>query len=163
FLQANLDASTSAEPTGPTVADEPGIAQRLIRIVAFRVQAGLATDPRQLTRELVQSLVDSHLVAAGAADALVEEVVGAVTPADTCRRRPSVLWPPNHRLVPVYVDVDVHDATSGRDGFTLTSVTSSEPDTGLGRDDRPGDIQDWYVGRPDTAGKLRAERAGDGP
>ena len=50
-----------------------------------------------------------------------------------------------------------------RDGFTLASVTSSEPDTGLGPDDRSGDIQDWNVGKPDTVGKLRAERAGDGP
>ncbi len=41
---------------------------------------------------------------------------------------------------------------------TLVSVTSSQPNRGLGRDDVPKDIQGWTTGTDDRAGLLRAER-----
>jgi hypothetical protein len=41
---------------------------------------------------------------------------------------------------------------------TLVSVTSSQPDSGLGREDVPNDIQGWTTGTDDRDGRLRAER-----
>jgi hypothetical protein len=79
-----------------------------------------------------------------------------------CTANPSSLWPPNHKLVDVSVSVIVKDRGSGPGGFVLRSVTSNEPDDGLGDGDSPNDIQKFQVGTPDTSGKLRAERSGGG-
>ncbi len=42
------------------------------------------------------------------------------------------------------------------------SVTTNEPDNGLGDGDASNDIQGWAVGTADTSGQLRAERSGKG-
>jgi hypothetical protein len=57
--------------------------------------------------------------------------------------------------VPINVSVNVTDSLSGPAGFNLVSVTSSEPDSGL------GDIQ-GFVGSGSTSGQLRAQRLGSG-
>jgi hypothetical protein len=44
----------------------------------------------------------------------------------------------------------------------LASVTSNEPDDGLGDGDTSADIQGFEPGTASTAGRLRAERAGTG-
>ena len=77
-------------------------------------------------------------------------------PTVTCNASPNVLWPPNNKLAPVYVSVNVTDSLSGPAGFNLVSVTSSEPDCGH------GDIQGFVVGTPSTSGRLRAKRLGSG-
>jgi hypothetical protein len=56
----------------------------------------------------------------------------------------------------------VSDAEAGPAGFTLTAVTSNEPDAGLDQDDLPNDIQEFTLDTPDTSGQLRAERADTG-
>jgi hypothetical protein len=72
-----------------------------------------------------------------------------------CGALPEILWPPNHRLVPVTVSVTVNDALSGPGNFVLASVTSNErqPDNDVSHD-----IQGFPVGRASTQGLLRAER-----
>ena len=77
-------------------------------------------------------------------------------PAAACSASPNVLWPPNNRLVPINVSVNVADSLSGSAGFNLVSVTSSEPDCS------PGDIRGFVVGTPSTSGLLRAKRLGSG-
>lgn len=77
-------------------------------------------------------------------------------PTVTCSPNPNTLWPPNNKLVPVNVSVNVTDWLSGPAGFNLVSVTSSEPDSGL------GDIQGFIVGTPSTSGQLRSQRLGSG-
>jgi len=68
----------------------------------------------------------------------------------------------NHKLVTVTATAPtVTDRCgSGANGLTLFSVTSSQPDSGLGPDDVPNDIQNWTTGTADTSGQLRAERYG---
>lgn len=73
-----------------------------------------------------------------------------------------VLWPPNHKLVPVTVTYAVYDYASSIASVVLTSITSSEPDNGLGDGDTENDIQDVELGTLDTAFQLRAERSGNG-
>jgi hypothetical protein len=77
-------------------------------------------------------------------------------PAVACSASPNVLWPPNNQLAPINVSVNVTDSISGPAVFNLVSVTSSEPDSGL------GDIQGFVVGTPSTSGQLRAQRLGSG-
>ncbi len=83
-------------------------------------------------------------------------------PTVSCSSNPSTLWPPNHKLANVSASVSVTDSESGPAGFTLLSVTSSEPDNGLGDGDTANDIQGWSTGTADTSGQLRAERSGTG-
>jgi microsomal dipeptidase-like Zn-dependent dipeptidase len=83
-------------------------------------------------------------------------------PLVTCSSSAPSLWPPNHRLVNVQFGVTVDDPLSGPAGFTLLSVTSNEPDNGLGDGDTPNDIQGFAIGTPDLTGQLRAERSGRG-
>jgi serine protease len=78
-------------------------------------------------------------------------------PTITCAATPSTLRPPNHKLRPVSVAVSASD-DSGSVTVTLVSVTSSQPDSGLGREDVPNDIQGWITGTDDRSGLLRAER-----
>jgi predicted extracellular nuclease len=69
---------------------------------------------------------------------------------------PNKLWPPNHKLVTVQAKFK---SSSDVSSVTLLSVTSSEPDSGLGYGDKPGDI---VIVDNDTI-KLRAERYSAGP
>lgn len=67
------------------------------------------------------------------------------------------LWPPNHKMVPITVSVTAADAV-GVASSRIVSVTSNEPDDGLGDGDTAGDIE---VTGPLSV-KLRAERSGSG-
>jgi Metallo-peptidase family M12B Reprolysin-like len=71
---------------------------------------------------------------------------------------PSVLWPPNHRLVNVTVSYDVTDNCPLPPGSCTLSVTSNEPVNGTGDGDTS---PDWIV-LDDHHVLLRAERAGNG-
>jgi hypothetical protein len=61
---------------------------------------------------------------------------------------PSLLWPPDHRLVPVTVTVQVEDACGGAVRCRIVSVSSDEPFSLL---------PDWII-TGDLTLKLRAER-----
>jgi len=67
------------------------------------------------------------------------------------------LWPPNHKMVAVTVSATASDLV-GVVSLKIISVTSSEPDNGLGDGDTPNDIQ--VTG--DLTVNLRAERSGTG-
>jgi hypothetical protein len=70
------------------------------------------------------------------------------------------LRPPNHKLVTINASVTVTDTCDPSPTFVLTSITSNEPDNGLGDGDQPNDIQGATYGSADTTFRLRAERAG---
>jgi len=89
-------------------------------------------------------------------------VVDTVAPDINVSVDPATLWPPNHKLVNVSATVTVTDACDPNPVFTLTSVTSNEPDNGMGDGNTTGDIAGADIGTADTAFKLRAERAGSG-
>jgi hypothetical protein len=66
---------------------------------------------------------------------------------------PSMLWPPNHQMVPVSVVVKASDGTATPPVCAITSVSSNELPS-------PGE-SDWIVTAP-LAVELRSERAGGG-
>jgi hypothetical protein len=86
-------------------------------------------------------------------------------PALTLALTPSVLTPPNHKLVDVHATVQANGCASGLD-VVLTSVQSSEPDDLPGPTDGHtlNDIQNAETGTPDFDFSLRAEadRTGGG-
>lgn len=69
----------------------------------------------------------------------------------------AVLWPPSHKMVSVSVSGEATEAVSEVTGRIL-SVTSNEPDNGLGDGDTAGDI---VITNPGTV-SLRAERSAKG-
>lgn len=78
FLEARLDGTSTSEPTGLAVAEEPEIMDRLVRIVDFRVREGLTDSAAELTDNLVGSLVDVGLVSPEEAEELISDVLQQV-------------------------------------------------------------------------------------
>jgi hypothetical protein len=76
-------------------------------------------------------------------------------PTVACSATPSVLWPPNNKLVAVTTQVTVDDTGSGPAGFTLISFTSNEGDVAA-------ESKGWTPGTQDTSGSLQAARLGTG-
>lgn len=83
-------------------------------------------------------------------------------PTLSCATSPSTLWPPNHQLVDVLLEIGLTDALSGPATWSLDTATSDEPDDGLGDGGTTNDIQGADIGEPDTSVRLRAERSGAG-
>ena len=77
---------------------------------------------------------------------------------------PAVLWPPNHKMVPVVVDVQVADDQDPSPAVALVSVTSNEPDDAPGGGDgnTVNDVQGADLGTDDREVLLRAERSDSG-
>jgi hypothetical protein len=71
---------------------------------------------------------------------------------------PNVLWPPNHKLVPVTISATASDNCDSSVSCLITSVSSNEPVTGPGFGNF---APDWIITGPQTL-SLRAERAGFG-
>ena len=90
-------------------------------------------------------------------DPVVVGICEATPPAVTVTVDPDSLWPPNHQYVDVTATVEVEDFDSDPT-ISLISVTSNEPDNGLGDGDTPDDI----VIVDDFNFQLRAERSGNG-
>jgi VCBS repeat-containing protein len=88
--------------------------------------------------------------------------VDTTAPDFSVRLDKSTLWPPNHKMVEIAASLDFSDDTSDIASVVLTSITSSEPDDGLGDGDTANDIQDADYGTQDNQFSLRAERSGQG-
>jgi hypothetical protein len=103
-----------------------------------------------------------------ASDTQVVTVVDTIPPLISLSVTPSVLWPPNHQMVEIALDVRTADVCDRAPSLTLTSITMSdggettafEPAIGAaaGRGRTTNDIQ---VGADGTI-RLRAERSGRG-
>lgn len=86
------------------------------------------------------------------------DVCDEIAPTLSVAMSPHILWPPNHQYVTVSPIIDVADNFDTDVTVTLLSVTSNEPDNGLGDGDTPNDI----VINDDGSVDLRAERSGTG-
>jgi len=96
-------------------------------------------------------------------DRTMQMIVDSTPPRLSLSVAPEVLWPPNHRLVPVEAMVTASD-TCGSASVVLASVSSSEPDNAPdpGDGNTDGDIDEIEPGTPDFMFLLRAERTGGG-
>ncbi len=94
------------------------------------------------------------------ADTVDVTVVDTAAPTiHSVSANPNVLWPPNHKMVEVIVDVDAEDDCDADPFCMITEVTCNEPING------PGDGStepDWECTDDPLVVLLRAERAGGG-
>jgi len=100
---------------------------------------------------------------AGATDTddVTVTVVDTKPPVVTLRMSPDRLWPPNHKMKTVQAILNIQDCDPATT-VKLISVTSSEPDNGLGDGDTSGDISGASFGTDDRQVQVRAERSGTG-
>jgi len=95
-------------------------------------------------------------------DAMVLTISDTTPPTLTAKANRSVLWPPNHELLPIAVETSASDNGGGAPVITAT-ITSNEPQDGLGDGDT---ASDWTAPVVDATGHvsltLRAERGGSG-
>jgi hypothetical protein len=95
-------------------------------------------------------------------DATAATVVDTTAPTLSLSVSPAVLWPPNHKLVPVTVVPTASDTCNASPSLRLVSITSNEGDLANGSGHTSPDIQDAQFGRDDRQFLLRAERRGGG-
>jgi len=80
----------------------------------------------------------------------------------TLELSPAVLWPANHKLVTIDATIVVEDICDAALQVQLVSITSNQPDDGLGDGATEADIQGAAFGTDDRQFQLRAERSGVG-
>jgi hypothetical protein len=96
-------------------------------------------------------------------DSVNVTVQDTTPPTITLALSPSVLWPPNHQLVPVVATVNVHDSCDADPpSVELVSIVSNESANGRGDGSTSADVLDADIGADDRDFKLRAERSGLG-
>ncbi|MFC1577623.1 LamG-like jellyroll fold domain-containing protein [Thermodesulfobacteriota bacterium] len=84
------------------------------------------------------------------------DVFDTTPPEISLSVNPYILWPPNHKMIPVSVTARAIDNCDPNPICQIKSVTSDEPENGLGDGDTAPDIE---IKGPFTV-NLRAERAG---
>ena len=89
-------------------------------------------------------------------------VVDTTAPALSLSASPSVLSPPDHKLVSVTVTPTLTDTCDDSPTLRLVSITSNEGDLANGSGHTSPDIEDAQFGTDDRQFLLRAERQGGG-
>lgn len=155
-----LDGSGSKRSVSPLLTytwmqtDGPSVTLNLTDPVHPMFTApGVSSGGDSLTFKLiVNDGVDS------APDEVIVNVLDLNDPpaCDLAQVSPALLWPPNHKLVPVTI-TGVSDPNNNPVTITITGVTQDEPVNGLG----DGDTSPDAVIQGSTV-RLRAERSGAG-
>jgi hypothetical protein len=89
-------------------------------------------------------------------------VVDTTPPELAITVSPTTLWPPNHKFVPITVEVVTSDICDASPAIRLISITSNESANGSGDGNTSPDVQGALIGQDDRAFQLRAERSGNG-
>jgi hypothetical protein len=95
-------------------------------------------------------------------DTVMITVQDTTPPVVTLKLSPPVLWPPNHKMRDIHATLEIVEECDPEPVIEIVSVTSNEPDNGLGDGDTENDIQGVEVGTADMDFALRAERQGMG-
>jgi hypothetical protein len=151
-----LNGSASSDPDGDTLnflwKDEHGNVVGNAAIVNVTVPLG--AHPFPLTVD------DEH---GSTASASVTITVRDTTPPTlSVLLSPNVLWPADHKMIPITAGIQMNDVCDANPRDVLLSIVSNEPDNGLGDGDTPNDIQGAALGTDDRSFLLRAERLAKG-
>lgn len=96
-------------------------------------------------------------------NATAARVLDTTAPQLSLAVSPTVLWPPNRKLVPVTIRVAAADLSAASPTLRLASITSNEGERANGSGHTSPDIQDAQFGTDDRQFLLRAQRRPFGP
>jgi len=163
-----LDGSGSQDPDSTPGTEDDLVAYEWFETTSGGGERPLGTGPMPvagfpLGAHTIELRVVDRFGERGAVRASVG-VLDTVAPSLALVATPTVLWPPDHRLVPVGVTWTVADRCDPAPSISLAFAASSEPDDGPGTGDgvTTGDVQGFQPGEADAGGLLRAERAAGG-
>jgi len=145
FLQVIWKINGTAVQTNNVAAGTP------TTLAAVSLEAGFAFGESEISVTVYDGI--------GSASCISKVTVVDTTPptVESAKASPNVLWPPNHQMVRVRVEVKASDAC-GEVRSKIVSVTSNEPVNGHGDGNTS---PDWKI-TGDLTVDLRAERAGPG-
>jgi K319L-like, PKD domain len=156
--RVKLNGTGSTDPNGDIVQYEwfenYGTSGETLLGTGAMLQIGLPLGSHVITLRVTDATAKT------ATDDVTIDIVDTTPPKVTLRVRPFSLWPPNHRMVDIHATVSVDEC--GPYQVVLESITSNEPDNGLGDGDTANDIQGAALGTEGYDFSLRAERAGGG-
>jgi hypothetical protein len=148
-----LDGSASSDPDGDPLTYQWQDAAGHIVATTAQAQVSVPLGARTFT------LTVDDQRGGTASDSVVITVRDTTPPViSSLVASPDVLGPPNHKMVPVSLAAVVSDAADANPTCEIVSVTSNEPQNGLGDGDT---APDWVLTGNLTL-DLRAERAGNG-
>jgi hypothetical protein len=90
------------------------------------------------------------------------EVVDTTPPMLEVEATPSVIWPPNHKMIDIHVTVRTSDICDLVPEIRLVSITSDEAPNGNGDGNTKPDFDRADFGTDDRYFRVRAERKGNG-
>lgn len=142
--------------TGPVAGVSGGGTLATLTFETFADRFG--SSPIHLANVILVDAKDADIAVASVADGSLS-YIDAVPPVfESASASPGVLWPPNHKMVPVTVTASVTDAVDPSPITRILSVSSNEAANGSGDGNTDAD---WQITGPMTV-NLRAERSGKG-
>jgi hypothetical protein len=122
---------------------------------------GTTSDPREYSQQGEYTITWTYDDGHGNATTQKQTVIVQDVTAPVIENKittPELLWPPNHKMIPILVSVTATDNCARPVENRIVSVTSNEPQDGLGDGDT---APDWEITGPLSL-NLRAERSGIG-
>ena len=151
-LVSNPSANATLDP--PTISKVQTTAQQ-VDITGTVLVSDLTSCPAVIQVDVKATDVCGN----AAANLATAQVFDRIPPTIAVTLNRTSLWPPNHSMADISASVSVADNCPNAT-FVLTSITSNEPEDGLGDGDTAPDIAGADFGTPDTEFQLRSERAG---
>ena len=146
--------------------DGPAVLSYTWRFVSLPHDSGLTNadivDADRATARFTPDVAGSYVVRLEVFDgeaSAFDNVLITATCIERVTASPNVLWPPNHKMVPVTVGVSVSNRCPAVPVCQISSVRSNEPVNGLGDGDT---APDWEITGAALTVRLRAERSGQG-
>ncbi len=125
--------------------DHPKLTHHSKSLAAYAGRTVRLSVDMQVNRNFLDAQFDNFRLAGSCTPPVIASVIAT----------PNVIWPPNHKMVPVTVSVDA-SATCGPPVCKIVAITSDEPSNGRGDGNTSPDA--LIVGA--LAAEIRAERAG---